>query len=689
MLRHWRYSRLPLVLGTVGVTLATLAVWRYRRKESRSQPPATTPASFDDGGRSTQSAERRRSESPPALLAEYPTDSLPAISANTAGGNDSLTLPTSSANTPALPATTPSTNFSALPVLTASASALIGNSSANVGAPFPVTTQHPEQSFESFRQWARVEATEWQYSPVFLLPEDIQISDYILGPESPSYAIPSSIDDLTLPATTQSTTDVPTLSFGSSQISDYILGLENPSDATSSADISTFSAANQSTTNVPTLSFESSQISDHILGLENPSDAISSADIPTISTANQSTANVPTLSFESSQTSDHILEPESPSYATRSVDALTLLATTQSTADVSTSSFESSQMSDYILEPAGPSYATSNADVPTLFATTQSTANVSTSSFESSQVLEVAERHCVVQLDTNEPAQNIIIMFINKELTFELMEERYQRCRQRLDSFDVSRLEVKATIDPGNDWSLPSLELLGRAFARLNQDDHRHLCKTLNVKLPAGDEDSLESIGESIDLSLPNIESLTWESHRNQLPLIGLQNFTHLTRLDITSCLSMRDCELLLHRASGTLQFCQIRQVIEDNDTTHVFFEDLDSGSGEDSELVENIHANQESASPEHRIQMNSLEDLTIHSSFRSDLMLNRFDMKGLRFLDLQVKFDQLDFEKYMKHLPWSQLDGVRLDYEYLRKDVTWVKERVRNEDIYNFIHTM
>ncbi|KNZ76440.1 hypothetical protein J132_10415 [Termitomyces sp. J132] len=373
MLKHWGYSRLPLVLGTVGVTLVTLVVWRYRRKESRSQQLATTPASSGDSGRSTPSAERP-SGSPPALPAEDSTDTPPAISANTA---DSLTLPTSSANTPALLATTPNTNLSILPVSTANASVLAGNSNANIGAPIPVTTQYTEQFFESFRQWARAEATEWQYAPVFLLPEDIQISDYVVGPESPSYAIPSSVDVLTLPATTQSTTDVPTLSFESSQISDYILGLENPSDAASSTDAPTLSAA------------------------------------------------------------------------------------TQSTANVSTSSFESSQTSDYILEPESPSYATSNADVPTLLATPHSTADVSTLSFESSQLLEVAERRCLVQLDADEPEQNLIIVSIDQQKTFEFIEECYQDCKQRFDNLDVSRLEVKATINPGSDWSLSTLGSLG------------------------------------------------------------------------------------------------------------------------------------------------------------------------------------------------------------------------------------
>ncbi|KAH0588036.1 hypothetical protein H2248_006768 [Termitomyces sp. 'cryptogamus'] len=647
MLRHWRYSRLPLVLGTVGVTLATLAVWRYRRKESRSQKPAATPTSSGDNGRLT----RRPSESPAAVPAEYLADSLPAISANTGGGNG-RTLRTSSANTSALPATTPSTNFSTPSVPTANASVLAGNSSANVGAPFPVTTQHPEQLFESFRQWARSEATEWEYAPVFRLTEDIEISDYILGTESPSYATTSSVDVLTLPAITQSTADG------------------------------------------PTLSFESSQISDYILGLESPSYAISSADVPTLPAPTQSTADVPTSSFESSQKSDFILGLESPSYATSSVDAPTLPAPTQSTANVLTSSFESSQTFDNILGPESPSYATSNVDAPTLLATTQSTADVSTSSFESSQSLEVAERRCVVQLDANKLAQNIIIVSINQQETFDFIEECYQGCKQRFDSLDVSRLEVKATINPGNDWSLSSLESFGRALVNLRQDDKQRLCKTLNVKLPAEDKDRLESNGEVVDLSLPNIESLTWESHRNQLPLIGLQNFTHLTRLDITSCLSMRDCELLLQRTSGTLQFCRIQQVIEDNDTTHVFFQDITAdielaAENSDSGSAEDIRANRESAAPERRIQMNSLEDLTIHSSFRSDLMLNKFDMEHLKVLNLQVKFDQLDFEKYMKHLPWSQLDGVRLDYEYLRKDVTWVKKRVRNKDICTFIHTM
>ncbi|KAG5349939.1 hypothetical protein C0989_001182 [Termitomyces sp. Mn162] len=528
--------------------------------------------------------------------------------------------------------------------------------------------------------WARAEATEWQYAPVFLLPEDIQISDYVVGPESPSYAIPSSVDVLTLPATTQSTTDVPTLSFESSQISDYILGLENPSDAASSTDAPTLSAA------------------------------------------------------------------------------------TQSTANVSTSSFESSQTSDYILEPESPSYATSNADVPTLLATPHSTADVSTLSFESSQLLEVAERRCLVQLDADEPEQNLIIVSINQQKTFEFIEECYQDCKQRFDNLDVSRLEVKATINPGSDWSLSTLGSLGRALVNLRQDDQRRLCKTLNVKLPVEDQDKLKSNGEVVDLSLPNIESLIWESHRNQLPLIGLQNFTHLTRLEITSCLSMRDCELLLQRTSGTLQFCKIQEVIDD-DAMDIFPQDInttgiesvtedtpstdiklvaedahaadmnpvvedthsadresaaenstdntDAGSSAedtdtDSELAEDVDAYSESAdtdsdiepvevenvdgdwklvAPEPRIQMRSLESLSIHSDFRSDLMLNKFELKSLRFLELKVKFGFLNPTKYMEHIPWSQLDEVHLDYDFVHKDVTWVEQKAPNA-IRKIVHT-
>ncbi|KAG5333521.1 hypothetical protein C0989_005596, partial [Termitomyces sp. Mn162] len=174
------------------------------------------------------------------------------------------------------------------------------------------------------------------------------------------------------------------------------------------------------------------------------------------------------------------------------------------------------------------------------------------------------EQHSVVQFSLNEDQDTINISI---EPISGYTEERYQNYKEHLYNPGVSSLKVEATFNRENNWSLSSLEGLGKAFAHLKRDDRRCLCKMLKVQLPI--EDGLVSNGEVIDLSLPKVESLEWESHRNQLPLIGFRNFTHLTRLEIRSSISFRDCEMLLRHASGTLQFCHIEEVIDNNDLSH------------------------------------------------------------------------------------------------------------------------
>ncbi|KAG5350665.1 hypothetical protein C0989_009904 [Termitomyces sp. Mn162] len=102
---------------------------------------------------------------------------------------------------------------------------------------------------------------------------------------------------------------------------------------------------------------------------------------------------------------------------------------------------------------------------------------------------------------------------------------------------------------------------------------------------------------------------------------------------------------------------------------------------------VENVDGDWKLVAPELRIQMRSLEHLSIHSDFRSDLMLNKFKLKGLRFLELKVKFGFLNPTKYMEHIPWSQLNEVHLDYDFVLKYVTWVEQKAPNA-IRKIVHT-
>ncbi|KAH0582899.1 hypothetical protein H2248_010801 [Termitomyces sp. 'cryptogamus'] len=100
MLKHRRYSRLPLASTLLGVTLATLVVWRYRRKPSGSQRPTTTATkSSDDGGRSASSAGIS-SESLPTSPAGIPSDDLPVIAVSTTGSDSPLRPPVANPERP-------------------------------------------------------------------------------------------------------------------------------------------------------------------------------------------------------------------------------------------------------------------------------------------------------------------------------------------------------------------------------------------------------------------------------------------------------------------------------------------------------------------------------------------------------------------------------------------------------------
>ncbi|KAG5332714.1 hypothetical protein C0989_006578 [Termitomyces sp. Mn162] len=61
----------------------------------------------------------------------------------------------------------------------------------------------------------------------------------------------------------------------------------------------------------------------------------------------------------------------------------------------------------------------------------------------------VTGQRCVARLNE---AKNIIITI--EQMASELIEEHYQKCRDRLNHPGVSRLEVEATINPGNGWMI-------------------------------------------------------------------------------------------------------------------------------------------------------------------------------------------------------------------------------------------
>ncbi|KAG6898476.1 hypothetical protein C0993_006594, partial [Termitomyces sp. T159_Od127] len=276
----------------------------------------------------------------------------------------------------------------------------------------------------------------------------------------------------------------------------------------------------------------------------------------------------------------------------------------------------------------------------------------------------LSEPLCVVRIarvEEHEPAQGIIIAI--ERTTMDQVESHYEDCISHLAEFKTP-LQVTAIIDNRNNWSLTSLEQFSRALVRLTKDDKERLCRKLTVKFPMTDE--LESNGGVADLVLPDVVSLKWESHVNQLHLIGLTTFTRLSNLKVRSRLSFRDCQLLLQCASETLESCQIAQVIDNSGSTYAF-------SKETCTAIELAASDP--------IVMRELAFLSIDSVLCPGEMLQKFRFRALKVLQLSVQYD-FDPERNMNSIPWVGLEEVHMNCHFVYGGAAWVEKSTPNATV-------
>ncbi|KAG6919466.1 hypothetical protein DXG01_005725 [Tephrocybe rancida] len=238
-----------------------------------------------------------------------------------------------------------------------------------------------------------------------------------------------------------------------------------------------------------------------------------------------------------------------------------------------------------------------------------------------------------------------ITLYIKTETT-QVASESHQDCAQSLLQ-NTSDYKVTANIDPraGIPWSFKSLQEIGKGFSALKDDDSQFLrCKTLTVNLPRTlPKKNRNAQSNNVEINpfvLPATNTLTWTSHRNQLPLlIDPTVVPPLTHLTVNCDFSTRDCAVLMREFAATLQVLNVRKLI---------------GPANDDSLS-TLPLN---PPPLVNVDMVALHTLDIESDFNPGTMLNGFEFLALEEFKLTTYRCELKFfvDKKFGTIPWNRI---------------------------------
>ncbi|KAF8149939.1 hypothetical protein B0H34DRAFT_169310 [Crassisporium funariophilum] len=228
-------------------------------------------------------------------------------------------------------------------------------------------------------------------------------------------------------------------------------------------------------------------------------------------------------------------------------------------------------------------------------------------------------------------------------------EQQYQILSERLlPPTDLdSDFEVTTNVQDES-WSPESLQMLGQELNRLREEVGVERWQKMTVLLPT--VELPPGAVNKIVLALPNLKSLTWTGHRQQLqqwslfnppsPFSSVSSLPHLTSLTLHSEISTEDCGFLLSNATSVTHF-----------EVHTL-------------------ADVDSVLPKPRLSillgkstMANLETLILSSSRVSSVgpMLDHFNFPKLRKIAFDFSRNKPDFDYDFTTIEWRELKEVRL----------------------------
>ncbi|KAG6817148.1 hypothetical protein H0H87_012109 [Tephrocybe sp. NHM501043] len=262
------------------------------------------------------------------------------------------------------------------------------------------------------------------------------------------------------------------------------------------------------------------------------------------------------------------------------------------------------------------------------------------------------------------PLSQEIVMTLTRmsaQAAAETHDECIQNLRHNMSLGVIARFTPSTVID----WSLSNLEKLGAGFNLLPQHDQLQPCKTMTVELPTTDEISAEDTRKMGRFFIPaTVDSLTWTSHRNQLPLFT-GPYLNVPRLPLEQLtlrnveFLLRDCNIILKEFVQTLQIFQVEKLIG---------------------RLDDASANAIATNPNARVHMVKLHTLDLDSDYSPGHMLNDFEFPVIRELSLTTRRSRLSFfedDFLTLQERWPQITTSTILGDYNESESEFIKNKL------------
>ncbi|KAG6837579.1 hypothetical protein H0H93_006993 [Arthromyces matolae] len=262
---------------------------------------------------------------------------------------------------------------------------------------------------------------------------------------------------------------------------------------------------------------------------------------------------------------------------------------------------------------------------------------------------QLAKRFCRVSMDKS---KQIIKIGIRPPAMKARFDAKYERCIAKLNNLSHD-VEVHATVERMDAVSLFSYIRLRKALEHLANDDTNHRCRSLHIELSESDKIVTSEYPDLLPLTLPELQTLTWESRPQQLHLMGLDNLNCLTKLTLKTVITPPDCLYLLHKLSGTLRECHLQEL--DRYCEDVFPEPSSA----------TVHLD--------RIESFSIVAFSCPVDFLNRLEFHHQRLKALSIIGYSnVRIDPAE----IKSIPWAVIQDIRVDCHFVPGGVDWIERQ-------------
>ncbi|KAG6815254.1 hypothetical protein H0H87_003571 [Tephrocybe sp. NHM501043] len=269
-----------------------------------------------------------------------------------------------------------------------------------------------------------------------------------------------------------------------------------------------------------------------------------------------------------------------------------------------------------------------------------------------------------LNFDTDKATLSQEIIMTVTRMSAHAAAETHDKCIQKLRQNMSFGVFARFTASRDIDWNLSNLEKLRAGFSLFLQYGQPQQCKSMTVELPTTDEISIEDTRAVGDFVLPAVDSLTWTSHRNQLPLFTGHHLNvprlPLERLTLRNVeILLRDCNIILKEFAQTLQIFKVEKLVG---------------------KLDDAFANAIATNPNARVHMVKLHMLDLDSDYSPGHMLNDFEFPVLRELSLTTRRSRLSFfedDFLTLQERWPQITTSTILGDYNESESEFIKNKL------------